>query len=60
MALYLASFRSSARFAEDVVAGIVFLWARLVAKGSTVDELLVGDLVDVTSASSGPPVVDGG
>ncbi len=28
---------------EDVVAGIVFLWARLVATGSTVDELLVGD-----------------
>ena len=39
---------------EDVVAVIVFLWARLVAKGSTVDELLVGvgdpmGLVDVTS-----------
>ena len=40
---------------EDVVAGIVFTRARLVAKGSTVDELLVGDppkpmrLVDVTT-----------
>ncbi len=28
---------------EDVVAGIVFSWARLLVKGSTVDELLVGD-----------------
>jgi hypothetical protein len=28
---------------EDVVAGIVFSSARLVAKGSKVDELLVGD-----------------
>jgi hypothetical protein len=28
---------------EDVAAGIVILWARLVAKGSPVDELLVGD-----------------
>ncbi len=28
---------------EGVVAGIVFLWARLVAKGSMADELLVGD-----------------
>ena len=39
---------------EDVVAGIVFLWARLLAKGSAADELLVGDphvLVDVTSRS---------
>jgi hypothetical protein len=27
---------------EDVVAGIVFFWARLVAKGSPADELLVG------------------
>jgi hypothetical protein len=37
---------------EDVVARIVFLWARLAAKGSPVDQLLVGDpigLVDVTS-----------
>ena len=28
---------------EHDVAGIVFLWARLAAKGSTVDEVLVGD-----------------
>jgi hypothetical protein len=37
---------------EDVIAGIALFWARLVAKGSTVDELLVGDprrLVSVTS-----------
>ncbi len=36
---------------EDVVARIVFTRARLVGKGSTVDELLVGDPhgVDVTS-----------
>ncbi len=37
---------------EDVVARIVFLWARLVAQGSPVDELLVVTpigLVDVTS-----------
>ncbi len=26
---------------QDVVAGIVFSWARLLVKGSTVDELLV-------------------
>jgi hypothetical protein len=39
---------------EDVIAGIVFLWARLATKGSTVDELLVVPpigLVDVTSRS---------
>ena len=39
---------------EDVVVGIVFLWARLWPRGSTVDELLVGDpigLVDVRSRS---------
>ena len=46
--------RSSAALCagEDVVAGIVFLWARLAAEGSTVDERLVGDphgLVDVAS-----------
>jgi hypothetical protein len=37
---------------EDVIAGVVLPWARLVAEGSPVDELLVGDpmgLVDVTS-----------
>ena len=37
---------------EDVIAGVVLLWARLVAERSSADELVVGNpigLVDVTS-----------
>ena len=50
---------------EDVVARIVFARARLVAKGSTVDELLVGDphrvgRREVKKPVPGRRVVDGG
>ncbi len=55
MASYFACLRSSARFAllRTSLRGS-FLWAQLVAKGSTVDEVLVGDphrVGDVTSRS---------
>jgi hypothetical protein len=37
---------------EDVVARIVFLWARLAARGSPVDELLVGGLIGLADVTS--------
>jgi hypothetical protein len=43
MAAYLVALLRVLCAGEDVVAGIVILWARLVAKGSPVGQLLVGD-----------------
>ncbi len=50
---------------EDVVAGVVLLWARLVVKAGAVDEVLVGDphrigRRDIEVPVAGRRIVDGG